>query len=81
MTVLEYITKHAGELENCKSREELYQAISKEVSAPIEEYQNSIKDMNFLFQVLKGIFEDGKMDEAKSLYETIKKVVAEKTPQ
>jgi hypothetical protein len=81
MTVVEYIAKHAGELAKCNSRQEIYEACVKGgVDAPVAEFQASIQDMNFLYKVLKGIFEDGKMDEAKVLFETIKKVVDEKAP-
>lgn len=79
MSVLEYIVKNADKLSSCNSRQEVYEACVKGgVDAPVAEFQASIQDMNFLYQVLKGIFEDGKMDDAKALYNTIKKVVAVK---
>ncbi len=81
MTVLEYIATHADELAGLSSREDLFKAISQGVNAPIDEYQHSIKEMNFLYQVLKGIFADGKLEEARHLYETISKVVEAKTPR
>jgi hypothetical protein len=79
MSVLEYIVKNADKLADCNSRQEVYEACVKGgVNAPVSEFQASIQDMNFLFQVLKGIFEDNKVDEAKKLYATIKKVVQAK---
>jgi hypothetical protein len=81
MSVLEYIVKHADELAKFNSRQEIYEAIIKDgVDAPVAEFQASIQDMNFLYQILKAIFEDGKQDEAKKVFETIKKVVEEKAP-
>jgi hypothetical protein len=79
VTVLEYIVKHADELAKCNSRQEIYEAVVKGgVNAPVSEFQSSIQDMNFLYQILKAIFEDGKQDEAKKVFETIKKVVTDK---
>jgi hypothetical protein len=79
MSVLEFIVKNADKLVDCNTREEVYEACVKGgVDAPVSEFQASIKDMNFLYQVLKGIFDDGKMEEAKKLYATIKKVVETK---
>ncbi len=78
MHVLEYIMNNADKLSECGSRREIYDAISKEIDAPVEEYQNSVKEMALIYQILKGIFEDGKMDQAKHVYEVIKKTVDEK---
>lgn len=80
MTVLEYITKNAAALSKLKDREAVYKEISKHVDAPIEEYKHSVREMKFLYEVLKGIFNDGKMEEARELFKTLKLVVDEKLP-
>ena len=81
MTVLEYMATHADELSQCKSREEVYEKIVRGgANASPEEFRAANEEMNFLYKVLEAIFEGGKMEEARKLYQTIKTVVDTKVP-
>ena len=81
MTVFEAIVQNAEALSQLNSREEVYAFLTKKVSGSEADFRKATEDMNFLYKVLKGIFEDGKEKEARKLFEVIKKVVDTRMPK